>query len=437
MNEDCLFLIVERLDFDDLLNVAQIHKKFSMVAADSFHRQYSHLEIFVEDMFPLPENPNELFNVADMAIDINAIQQVNKHFPRPFRRYQESRATKTQIELESFDAILNVFKHFGHLFKKLKSRTDSRECPVQSELIGRLISKHCSESLVEIEIERDAQIMLEYMTKPLINVESVTFSENKMSFNPRKIHINEIFPALRRLTLYDLSVRDLAYFDHLIPHLEHVIIRQSKYQYTNFPLPDVITRNPQLRSIHLHDAEPVFLQKLNTQMPQLETLELSNFELKKGSIRFENVTTFISGKDYKTSPENLHFPRLQTLQINIDVDYKVFDRWFAFLNEHIHLKQLHLQISVMNDDTFQRLTANLADLEEMKLKYYSLYHQGPRVSPNVTVEFLRSHAKVIRLNAINFPEEFEVELQQQMKRDWNVRVIDGGLYFERKTNNQL
>ena len=54
-----------------------------------------------------------------------------------------------------------------------------------------------------------------------------------------------------------------------------------------------------------------------------------------------------------------------------------------------------------------------------------------------TVEFLRTHHTVKKLNIINYPEDRQIELKEQLNQEWNTRIIDGGLSFERKSNNQL
>lgn len=434
MNEDCVFLILENLNCGDLLNVAQIDDKFSKVAADVFRCKYSHFQIVVNDMFPLPNTPNELLNVADMKIDTDTIDQVNVHSYAGRYVDEGIHERGTQINVENGDGLLNIFKHFGHFIKKLKSTTDSRERPLQSRLIGKLISKFSSESLINIEIEHNAEKLLEQITRPLINVESVTFRDNEMSFDPQNIRINEIFPNMRRLHLCSLKYHELAYFNRHFPHLEHVSVIRS-YKDEPFPFPDVISKNPQIRSIRLDYTDFKFVQKVNTLLPQLETLKVYNFYLfsREGNIQFENVTTFAIGHLQETSLLNLHFPRLQTLQF---IDSIRSNEFFAFLNEHNRLRKLYLKIDHMSGEIFQQLlfTANLNDLETLNLDNH---YRTNTLSSNVIVEFLNNHKKMNQLKAINFSKQCEDELQERLKHAWNVSTISGGLSFTRETNNQL
>ena len=55
------------------------------------------------------------------------------------------------FELETGDQLLSTFKHFGHEIKRLKSKNYPWTSSLQKELIGKLVSKFSSESLVDFE----------------------------------------------------------------------------------------------------------------------------------------------------------------------------------------------------------------------------------------------------------------------------------------------
>ena len=138
---------------------------------------------------------------------------------------------------------------------------------------------------------------------------------------------------------------------------------------------------------------------------------------------------------YFTTPVNLHFPQLQTLHIVYGA-YQI-DKYLDFLNEHNHLRHLHLTISEMSDTKFLFLTANLTNLVEMTVEYGFDMIQGQALSSNVIVEFLRIHDKLNQLNLINFPPHCEFELEAQLKGEWDLRLTDAGLSFKSKTNTRL
>lgn len=198
LNVDCLLLILERLDFAELLNVAEINDEFSTLAADVFRRQYSQFQIVIREVFPLPDNSTELLNVAGMEIDMETIDRVNKdlwrHVKEPpiVSKFENS----NQIELKTGDQILNTFKHFGHAIKRFRSNVCLGNGRCQTELIGRLINKYGVESLTDLFIVKIAETFLKHIEKPLINVNSLSFQGNDNSVDCRNIRLKELFPAV-------------------------------------------------------------------------------------------------------------------------------------------------------------------------------------------------------------------------------------------------
>lgn len=410
--------------------MAQINNEFSTYAASVFSRKYSHLQFFFQYDFLLPDNPSELFNVTGMRIDIDTIDRVNKEINLYLRdkSIRILKRSKTQINFENVDQILKIFKHFGHEIKRIKSDPCSWTLPLQVELIGKLISQYSSESLVDVEFEYSAAGLLEHITKPLVNVKSVAFLNYcSLRFKENPLRTNELFPAVRRLTLNPLVDDDFIHFDFHMPNLEHVSLERSGRSY----FPHFLMKNPQIRSISLYSATPDFLQKVNDFLPQLETLKISQFELLNGSIQFPNVTKFVT-HGYYTTPANLHFPRLQTL--HADFSSRHFDDYVQFFNEHNHLTRLHFEVFEMKifDSQFQQLTTNLTDLKELTLQRLAGLSQEHNLNSSSIVEFLKSHVKVHQLNIINFPKHREAELQEQLDGEWDAKIINHGLSFQRK-----
>lgn len=428
MNEDCVFLILEHLDFGDLMNVAQISDDFSMIAADLYRYKFSHLTIAFEDQFRLSSNVNELQNVADMDIDSNAIARVNSEhysFEEPFK------VTKTEIKLGNCDLILNTFKHFGHFIKNIKHGIYLEDQLIQVELIGKLINKYSSESLKDVFFQKRIDELLKYIKNPLVNVENVTFFLGFMSSNSQILGPNELFPAVRRLYLQSLTENELTYFDCHMPNLEHLKIAQTNNYVDTSRFIGIIIKNPQIKSIDLYGTNPKLIPAASTYLPQLETLTLFNFDLKNERIQFENVTTFSigSGFGFYTTPINIHIPRLQ----NFCAEYNAcqYDDYLEFLNEHKHLRRLHLDIHDLNDSQLQELTANLTNLVEMKLER-KRQCETDNISSNSILSFLETHDKVNQFNVINFPEHRENELQEQLASGWKTKIIERGFSFERQ-----
>lgn len=430
--DDCVFLILEHLDYGDLLNVAQINGQFSKLAPNVFLRKYSHLQVVINDMFSMPSNRSEMLNVAGMNTDTDE-QSKGDDTDTIDEMYAERRinldnlppqVSGNQIEFFNGDHILKTFKHFGHLIKKIKTITTLQMGHLQSELIGKLISKFCSESLVDVAMEQNSEMLLKHIEKPLINVKTVSCQGIGRILELKDIRPTDLFPSLSRLYLHPSTHLTIAFFDYHMPHLEHVSLNDIRFQES--VCLNIIMKNSQIRSLDLLSSKPSFLQKVNTHLPQLETLLYASQSSQDVAIQFENVTTFKLG--YYTSPVNLHFPRLQTLCIGYHS--KKMIEYGAFLNEHNHLTHLHLVYGTIEYTDFQRLIENQSDLVEITLDQNQ---KSIAMSTAIIVEFLRSHANVQQFNVINFHENQKVQLQEQLKSQWYIKINGEDIYFKRKT----
>lgn len=371
LDADCISLILDRLDLKDLLNVVHINQQFSEHAMAAFRYKYSNTQMLIRDG----------------------------------------------------DEISNTFKHFGHLIRKLKVETYFRTEPLKLELIGKLVSNYSSESLLDIDIERNAEKLLEHITK-LIRVRSVTLQKSLLHSQSQNIlRPNELFPALRRLSMHCMEGDSLAYFDCYMPHLEYVSV--TEYRNNNSLLLEIIAKNPQIRSIYLWGVDHAFVQRVNTLLPQLETLTLSSYIIETtNNIEFNNVTTFFL--KYRTTSDNLRFPRLKTLHVECYSDY--YGKYHDFLNEHKHLSHLYLS-NYDPSESLQQLTANLSNLEELTIEPRRL----STMRSNVILEFLSGHDNVMQLNVINFPMSWDADLKEQLKPEWNERTNGNVIHFNRKT----
>lgn len=326
LNVDCAFLILQQLDFDNLLNVAQVNQHLSALAAAIFRRKYSHLQVQVQNNFKHPDIDKPHIWVAGLKIDTNTVAEAleffgiidknrtqEKHDRKPFYR---SYVDNINLQLLSYDTILNTFKHFGHLITKLKFdyRHYSQNPAFLAKFMGDLISNYSVESLIEIEFHGVRNETMEFITVPLNNVQEATFKD-KFYGSSRILPLNELFPYLRRLTCDFTYGGSLDYFHVHVPHLEHVLFRTGVNDVLNSPtavdFEKMLIKNSQIRSVHLyHTYSEEYLHTVHENLPQLETLTLSKCYTSNQRVEFENVTTFAADL-LNESPQNLHFPRLQ------------------------------------------------------------------------------------------------------------------------------
>lgn len=427
MNLDCVMLVLERLGLPELLNVARINDEFGILAVGVFRRKYSHLQVLVEDDFEFPEEPSELNRVT------GAFGQIFRKIGIIGNEMPQFDVTESHIQLDGYDTIVNTFKCFGQAIRKLKFTTSFLYHYSTEKFVAELISNFTSDSLVDVEFADINEKLLTYISKPLVGVETVRMSGVHLGSLPNGFPLNELFPNVRRLDLSALSGDHLDYFNCHIPNLEHfsingIIARNGNNQDETY-FTTMIQQNPQIQSIDFYGTDSKLLRLVNTQLSHLDALGLSQFDMRAGHLQFENVTK-LSIHSEKGSPENLHFPRLQTLYANVAIDH--FDEWQHFLNEHSHLTRVHLKYFNLNNAQFQQLTANLGNVEEFTLDHRTDRPETQKVKSTAIAAFLRSHAKVQRINVINFPDYTYRALKHQLDRAWDSTIIKHGVSFKRR-----
>lgn len=449
LNVDCMFLIFGHLEFADLLNMAQLNPQMSMLSTAAFRYKYSHLPIVINDDFTLPHKSFELLNLGGVKIDTDTLRRDFELLGLPKKPKTNEKPTfyitETSIHLKSYDAILKTFKYLRPSNTKLRL-VYSYDRNVQAKILSYFINK-LSESLLEVEFVDVKENTLGYIKKPLVNIFKVTFTGNFTNNSTSNLPLNELFPNLRHLSLNMNKGAGFDYYNCHMPHLQHVFFYgefypsdeniNPEYAVARNAFENMIKKNSQIRSIHLYRTEDVTIRTINTFLPLLESLTIDHVNgldsVIYGDYRFENITTFAIGNAY-TSPENLHFPRLQTLRFHF---IEIFlDKWLQFMNEHNHVSKLHLEYQHITDLQFQQLTANLY-LVELTL-YFDDKQPDPNVlTTNAIVAFLECNKQLQKLNIFNFLEYHQETLQEILTDEWDAKILvckkyDHGVSFQRK-----
>lgn len=414
-----MFLILERLDLVDLLNVAEVNKDFSVLASSVFRTKFSHLYVKVLDRFTIPKKPSLVGRLFE-GLGVLDKKEEEKKITYIY-------VSDTYIHLDEYYNIVSIFKHFGHVIKKLQLFRNPLNEYSKEEFLGNLISKYTSDALVDVKIENGNEKVLTYITKPLVSVATVKFVKGSLDTVPTGLSLSNLFPAVRRLNFEYLKGTGLSYFNCHTPHLEQVSIKGMTAD-TESTFIDLIRNNSQIRDIKIFDDNYEFVNNVNALLPQLETLTLSNLNIQSElteNIRFENVTKF-SIKKGNGSPNKLHFPKLQSL--HIDYNSERLLAWIDFLREHEHLCQLNLTHGDINDSQFKQLTAHLPGLVEMTQTRGFQSH----LSNSATVEYLRSHQNVKKFNAINFDIYYVADLEAQLQHEWHIKIVGYTRHFTRR-----
>lgn len=412
LNEDCIIFILEKLDFEDLLSMAQVNENLRVLANDVFRRKFAKKKIVIYNYF-LDEEPEEELGIIAKALTRLRFKFIEKRNANP----------ATIINNESIEIMenvynsLNVLKCFGNRIQKLKLVFGEAESD-ESQKILRFVNKYCSESLIDFELDVSEGNAFKCFKKPFKTIEHLSLRDFIPNIEESIPQMNHTFPVLHSLSLTPLRLMG-NYIKCYFSHLEHLCL-DVPYCTT---IDDLLQINPHVKSVELAQATPQFMQNVNTKLPNLENLAIWDIELSQEMIQFENVKKFIA-KNTLNSPRNIHFPKLQELQINFG-DYCV-EEWINFLKSHNNLSYLQLKYWKMDDKQFERLTKELPNLVEVSVVRFN----GQFIGIYSILKFVEKHEKLMKLN-LDACERNDYEvIREKFEFKWEIRNFRKGLSLE-------
>lgn len=433
LNSDCKLLILEQLNFADLLSMVQVNRELAHLATGVFRQKYSNKQFIIEHYLPKKSAgggnkmgwsnfgklgsgfiPKMLGKLAHLQEEDDEEEEIEEEKDEPTHFESSDR-----IEILNVEMSLKTLKYFGNMIQKLQLVIADTEFS-QSKQIIQYVNRFCSESLVEFEFDVWRGQTLSHITSPFKNVEHVSFHGSM----PQMAHaLNETFPALRKLTFK--SVRGhTGHINNYFPYLEHISLSANILS----SIDEFLAINSHIQSVYLAESPPNFLEKLNLLLPNLKNLTFAQLNIFEGQIRFENVQT-LTLEDSYSSPRNLLCPNLQELVVNLRTER--YDDWIHFLKNHPFLTKFHLNSFDTTKEQFETITADLPNLVEMSISSWS----SVDIDANTIAEFLEHHSQLKRFHMDLFVGKHKEILRQKVDSQWTITNVKFGLVFER--NNSI
>lgn len=329
----------------------------------------------------------------------------------------------SSLEIKDYKTIERTYTFFGRFISKLTVIYTAKQqlyAELRGKLVGELISNYSSESLVDVQFH--IRNILQYITKPLINVKHLTLGNSYAYTGNESLPLNELFPAVKRLMLLNCWFFHIDYIDTLIPHLEHLSMQfYSKHlrnERQNLKhIENVLTKNAHIQSMELNlipEAPTMLLESVRKCLPNIRNFTLWNCNRMKHAVHFENVTT-LTIKSATTSLHNLHFPELENLHLKYPSEM-----WQHFLNEHNHLLTLHIEFFI--DIHIDQYTADLSNLIELTCQIVWL----PKFYSIDIRNLLTNHAKLMTFNIILLDRNSLAKLREklllaiELENEWKI-----------------
>lgn len=314
--EDVLFIIMEFLDVNDLLNLTELIRPLTPLAVQIFRRRK------YRDVLILRGNPK------------------HKSYGPKF----SDNDTKCLI-LTDFEMIVSTLTRFGSGIKRLEVKNDNMVVS-KSAIINRAVNDNARDALTYFKMNSIKGDTFEQFTAPFKRIEEVHFEVNTNRVQTGPLPLNGHYPNLRRLSLKLYTKADYDFLDCTFIHLEHlfVSVADKAWEQRN-QIEKLLVKNSHIRSIALRFFPADYVKSVAKLLPNLEKL----FEIDVGNetVHFENVKDFTIHSSLPRSIENLTFSHLESLLISYSSS--VFNSWLQFFRNHPNIRKL--EISEFFDDS--------------------------------------------------------------------------------------
>lgn len=408
LNYDVLYLIFSRLELTSLMSVVQTNSRNAEVVNDVIGGRYQNYRL---DISTASEN-NGLLSLYEINDKITV-------YDVPFA--------------------LDVLKYFGHHFRGLIIQDKNLELNDLMS-ISRFLIKYCQNSLEELQLKIKHHEILDKFSEPLPSVKDLNIHDmiKRDSVN-MAMPLNELFPNLKRFTIYSWYCTNYSFINTKLLQLEHFSISgvnlQELSSNNNENIRKMIRKNPTIRSLELRIDDREIITLISKYLPKLENLKLLCFRIGNDLVQLKMVKRFeLTGYNIRfSSIDKLLMPHLESLKMSFDPEDSV--ELMSFLNKHLQLRQLSLTDSryLVNEPSIQinELTANLKHLTDVTVGIFDYFGINP------IVEFIENHPKLNRFQFAMgiFTTEQERTLRQRYQNEWNIeefRMDFKGLSFKRK-----
>jgi len=393
MISDCQLLILEKLDLQSLMMMAQTSDYYKSLAIGVFKRKYGHKMILIRGSF--------MDDIIDTITE-----------------------SSDQITIKSYDMTLMMFHIFGSVIQKLEMALRFVELN-QRRVIHEQISEYCSDSLHSISLIDLEEDELEEFPKPLKNVKNLKVSRNFIA-SDGKFKVTNVFPNIRRLELNQIQEFDGFILDVLIPTLEEVEILNPFSQGLQMGLEMFFKKNPQIRSLNLQFFNSMYcLEIANKFLPNLEELGinfLNQGHIPDNEIHFSNVKkleTSTSGRNYFNI---ITFKHLEELDLTCDPN-----ECTDFIEKNPNLEKLQITTHSITDAEIMMIGKLLMNLKELSIKNKIV------IKADTIIRLIQETEKLEKLK-LNDPGNTLYEtLSQYLGTRWEIRKEGEIIFIEKLT----
>lgn len=340
LDDYSLLSLFDRLNLDDLINLAGISRRIDDIIATHYLTAKFHLH-----KTALP------------------IKYVNG------RHYIYDTAHKTYVD--GLDGIDRFLRYFGEVIQAIElSGAPANDTDNGLRALGKVIERHCRHTLSAVVFRQSADAVVNYWRAPFDQVQRVNITiEHDMS------NLTKVLPNIRKMHV--TLLRDRAYDAFYLAHLTQLHYEELAFLSNRTFLKSLFHANPHLKRFHTKitlDAD--FLGFMATHLRELEELDIISFtrdfmdNVDRVQIQFASVKRLaITSYRYDTSlynPVPLAFDRLESFELVIA---QLSPEMLKFIVRNKCLQHLSLAFTSLPGAVLKELIDGLPALATLTIRW--------------------------------------------------------------------
>lgn len=400
---DCQLLIIEKLDFCNLLELSQVNNHFSSIASDIFYRRYGSKLCSISYGYGKTE---------DNSVEV----------------------TESQFTIKNHKMAISYIEKFGYLIENIQIDYTFIGYDEQNEL-QNVINKHCA-FLNSMELIGCNEYVFRTFQQPLSSVTSLTITR-KLTAYKSPLKLNETFPNLQSLYLDDVRIShtDPRVLDIKFTKLKHVSTTSLRGPFLNLAIIYLMNQNSQIRSFTTIDCFSFeYLRVINKHLPNLEVLNIVWDKVQNDfigeKIHFSHVKSLSMRKLSFDVSEIMSFEQLKQLDIQC-----LNHNCVNFVVKNRNLTKLSIDQTDLDDEKMMETIDALTNLEELSIK--SSLQLQPETIINLVNLCCNRQLKVLHLDQSVEEEVFQKiqfsleDTMQQFDGEWNVSQNQSGIFIQK------
>lgn len=383
-NVKCKEFILEKLNLDDLLDIANTNEYCKRVAAEVFKNKYA----------------NKQMKLCKQKGDSSEEENL------------------LHISCESVTKFFNTFGYLSNRLALYLNIFPNKEQVV----VMKAVNEYCY-NLQELQVSSFIKAAFIDMKNPWEKLTTFILEKNKESeiADDGSLDLIRIFPALRRFHVQVYSDDSMfnRHFPHLIEfHPKLYAQKADEIQYTTF-----FEKNPQIQSMSMDRYNISLLQGAYAFLPRLKELSLNlpeNWKSYGGpQLDFSSVEKLtVIDRVEGISTGKLAFKHIDTLDATITGRMgKIFDEeWISFIKTLQQLKSL--TIKEIDNAGLSNLAKNVNTLTEATVLCQGRIHSDP------IVEIIKNNANmqrfIVNIRKVKYYSDVLDGLRKNLASEWKI-----------------